>query len=72
MSDTWFGPEINSLARTLIKWGTQMTNWHKAKISNGPTEAANNLIKRIKRVGFEFRSFCNCRIRALPYTRKPN
>jgi transposase len=41
-------------------------------VSNGPTEALNNLIKRIKRIGFGFRNFENYRIRALLYAGKPN
>ena len=41
-------------------------------VSNGPTEAANNLIKRIKRIGFGFRSFANYRIRVLLYAGRPN
>jgi len=41
-------------------------------VSNGPTEAVNNLIKRIKRIGFGFRNFTNYRIRALLYAGKPN
>ena len=32
----------------------------------------NNLIKRIKRIGFGFRNFENHRIRALLYAGKPN
>ena len=31
----------------------QITAWHQAHVSNGPTEAINNLIKRIKRIGCE-------------------
>lgn len=34
-----------------------------AGTSNGPTEAINLLIKRIKRVGFGFRTFANYRLR---------
>jgi len=41
-------------------------------VSNGPTEALNNLIKRIKRIGFGFRNFENYRIRALLYAGRPN
>ena len=41
-------------------------------MSNGPTEAANNLIKRVKRVAFGFRRFANYRIRALLYAGRPN
>jgi len=46
--------------------------WHGARVSNGPTEAANNLIKRVKRVGFGFTRFANYRIRVLLYAGKPN
>ena len=38
----------------------------------GPTESLNNLIKRIKRIGFGFRNFENYRIRALLYAGRPN
>ncbi len=46
--------------------------WLIHRVSNGPTEAANNLIKRIKRIAFGLRRFRNYRIRALLYTGKPN
>ena len=36
-------------------------------MTNGPTEAANNLIKRVKRVAFGFTRFRNYRIRVLLY-----
>jgi hypothetical protein len=65
-------PEINQLGRTLIRWADQITAWHEAHVSNGPTEAANNLIKRIKRIAFGFRRFRNYRIRALLYAGRPN
>jgi transposase len=45
-------------------------NFHLARVSNGPTEALNNLIKRSKRIGFGFRNFEN--IRALLYAGRPN
>jgi transposase len=41
-------------------------------VSNGPTEAINNLIKRVKRAAFGFRNFNNYRIRALLYAGGPN
>jgi len=41
-------------------------------VSNGPTESINNLIKRIKRIGFGFRRFKNYRTRVLLYAGKPN
>jgi len=65
-------PEVHSLGRTLIRWLDQIVAWHHARVSNGPTEAINNLIKRIKRIGFGFRRFRNYRIRALLYAGKPN
>ena len=65
-------PEVRQLGRTIIKWRTQIAAWHQAHVSNGPTEAANNLIKRVKRVAFGFTSFRNYRIRTLLYAGKPN
>ena len=38
-------PEINKLGRTIARWTPQITNWHISKVTNGPTEALNNLIK---------------------------
>ena len=64
--------EVQSLGRTLRRWLDQITNWHHARVSNGPTEAINGLIKRIKRIGFGFRSLRNYRIRALLYAGRPN
>ena len=46
--------------------------WHGALVTNGPTEAVNNLIKRIKRIGFGFRRFAHYRTRGLLYAGKPN
>lgn len=65
-------PEIRQLGRTISKWRTQISAWHQCHLSNGPTEGANNLIKRIKRVGFGFRTFANYRIRCLLYAGRPN
>ena len=41
-------PEINKLGRTIARWTPQIANWHISKVTNGPTEALNNLIKRIR------------------------
>ena len=41
--------EINKLGRTITAWRTQISNWHAARVTNAPTEAANNLIKRVRR-----------------------
>ena len=65
-------PEIRQLGRTITKWRHQIAAWHQAYVSNGPTEAANNLIKSVKRVAFGFTSFRNYRIRTLLYAGKPN
>jgi transposase len=65
-------PEIRRLGRTLIRWRHQIAAWHQAHVSNGPTEAANNLIKRVKRVAFGFSRFRNYRIRTLLYAGRPN
>lgn len=65
-------PEVRSLGRTITRWKNQIVAWHEARTSNGPTEAINNLIKRIKRVGFGFRRFAHYRIRVLLYAGRPN
>jgi transposase len=65
-------PEVQKLGRTIRKWFDKICNHHIARVTNGPTEALNNLIKRIKRIGFGFRNFENYRIRALLYAGKPN
>lgn len=65
-------PEVQKLGRTIKAWFVKLCNYHLAKVTNGPTESLNNLIKRIKRVGFGFRNFENYRIRALLYAGRPN
>ena len=64
--------EVRSLGRTMARWFDEITSWHKAFVSNGPTEAVNNLIKRIKRIGFGFRCFAHYRIRVLLYAGRPD
>jgi len=64
--------EVRSLGRTLQRWRLQITAWHRCHFTNGPTEAMNNLIKRVKRVAFGFRRFRHYRIRALLYAGKPD
>ena len=72
MADTAWPIEVRALSRTLKRWRNEIIAWHKLHITNGPTEAMNNLAKRVKRVAFGFRSFRNYRIRALLYAGKPN
>jgi transposase len=59
-------PELLRLARTLDAWTDELLAYFTTGgLSNGPTEAINLLIKRIKRVGFGFRNFDNYRLRLL-------
>lgn len=65
--------ELRALGRTLWRWRPQILAWFwHHQVSNGPTESANNLIKRVKRIAFGFRRFDNYRIRALLYAGRPN
>ena len=64
--------EVQALGRTIARWRDQIVAWHRARVSNGPTEAVNNLVKRVKRVAFGITNFRNYRIRALLYAGKPN
>lgn len=65
-------PEVQALGRTIRKWAGHISAWHSSGITNAATEGANNLIKRIKRIGFGFRSFRNYRTRILLYAGRPN
>jgi len=58
--------------RTLRRGKQQIAAWHRAQVSNGPSEAANNSIKRVKRAAFCFTSFRNYRVHSLLYAGKPN
>lgn len=64
--------EVRSLAGTLKRWRSQIAAWHTARVTNGPAESMNNLIKKVKRVGHGFRNFANYRIRVLLYAGRPN
>ncbi len=72
MLDTDSPIEVRSLGRTLKRWSHQIVAWHTAHVTNGPTEAVNNLIKRVKRAAFGFTSFRNYRIRSPLYAGKPD
>ncbi len=59
-------PELIRLARTLDAWrGELLAYFDTGGVSNGPTEAVNPLIKKIKRIGHRFRNFTNYRLRLL-------
>jgi transposase len=58
--------ELSRLARTVRVWEAEILAWHATNgCSNGPTEAVNLLIKKVKRVGHGFRNFANYRLRLL-------
>jgi transposase len=59
-------PELTRLARTIDSWHAEfLAYFDTGGVSNGPTEAVNLLIKKIKRVGHGFRNFDNYRLRLL-------
>lgn len=61
-------PELHRLARTIDSWREEfLAYFDTGGVSNGPTEATNLLIKKIKRVGHGFRNFENYRLRLLLY-----
>jgi transposase len=58
--------ELSRLARTVRTWEGEILAFHSTGgCSNGPTEAMNLLIKKVKRVGHGFRNFGNYRLRLL-------
>jgi transposase len=58
--------ELSRLARTVRAWEAEILAFHATDgCSNGPTEAVNLLIKKVKRVGHGFRNFANYRLRLL-------
>ena len=59
-------PELRRLATTIDSWTSEfLAYFTTGGLSNGPTEAMNLLIKKIKRVGHGFRNFNNYRLRLL-------
>jgi transposase len=72
LHDTDYPPEARSLGRTLLRWRHQIAAWHEAQVTNGPSEGANNLLKRVKRGAFGFRSFRHYRVRTLLYAGRPD
>ena len=59
------GPELRTLAKTLRRWREAILAHHTTGASNGPVEAANLLIKQVKRSGRGFRNVKNYRLRIL-------
>jgi hypothetical protein len=60
--------EIARLGRTLTEWQTEICAYFDTgSASNGPTEAVNLLIEKIRRVGHGHRNFTNYPPRLLPH-----
>jgi len=58
--------ELSRLARTVRAWEAEILAFHATGgCPNGPTEALNLLIKKVKRVGHGFRNFADYRLRLL-------
>jgi len=57
--------EVRSLGGTMRWWKLQIAASHAVQVSNGPTEAASKLIKRVKNAAFGFSSFRNYRLWSL-------
>ena len=61
--------EINRLGCTIWRWRRQIANWHAARVTNAATEAANNLVKRVKRAAFGLTNFNNYRFAKRPFAK---
>jgi transposase len=56
---------LSRLARTVKAWEFEILAFHSTDgCSNGPTEAINLLVKKVKRVGHGFRNLTNYRLRS--------
>lgn len=71
-TDREMPPEVRRLGRTIARWAAQIVAWHRSHVTNGPTEAVNNLAKRIKRAAFGLVNFRHHRVRCLLYAGKPD
>lgn len=58
--------ELTRLAKTVDRWRDEILAYHStAGASNGPTEAVNLIIEKIRRIGHGYRNFTNYRRRLL-------
>jgi hypothetical protein len=72
LTDREMPVEVRGLGLTITRWSPQICAWHRSHVSNGPTEAVNNLAKRIKRVAFGLTNFRHHRVRCLLYASRPD
>lgn len=56
---------VQELRQTLMKWRTEVLNFHKGRLSNGRVEGFNRVGKLIQRQGYGFRNFAHYRLRLL-------
>ena len=57
--------ETNRLARTLRAWDPELLAYFDTRLTNGPTEGVNRIIKAVKRQGFGYTNADNYRLRVL-------
>ena len=58
--------ELTRLSRTIDRWSDEVLAYHRTGgASNGPTEAINLVIEKIRRIGHGYRNFDNYRRRRL-------
>ena len=66
---TWAGDydiaETNRLAKTLRAWEPELLAYFDTRLTNGPTEGVNRIIKAVKRQGFGYTNADNYRLRVL-------
>ncbi len=59
-------PELTRLATTIDRWRDEVLAYHSTGgASNGPTEAVNLIVEKIRRIGHGYRNFINYRRRLL-------
>lgn len=64
-ADAFDVAETNRLARTLRAWQPELRAYFDRRLTNGPTEGTNRIIKAVKRQGFGYRNPENYRWRVL-------
>ena len=57
--------ETNRLAKTLRAWEPELLAYFDCRLTNGPTEGVNRIIKAVKRQGFGYTNADNYRLRVL-------
>lgn len=50
-------PELQRYRRTLMRWGKEILNFFKDRLTKASVEGFNNVVKVIKRRAYRFRNF---------------